>query len=322
MNEMPNQVAVFRHELQSMESQFTAALPPHIPVARFVRVLQTAIQGNPDLVNRCDRRSLWNAAMKCAQDGLLPDNREAVIIPYGDQAQYLPMIAGLRKKARNSGEISVWDAHVVHAKDEFEFELGDDPFIKHRPSLDDDPGPLIAAYSVCTLKDGMRSREVMSAHQIEKVRERSRVKRGGPWATDYDEMARKTVARRHSKVLPTSVDIDTLLQRDDDLYDLKGAGDAAIAGGDKPKTLAGRLDALAGPTISQTAMASREQQGGDEGAGDGDADGAPAPAQNSAVDLQPPAAASPAKSPAAEPEARAYRPGTGSARLSDLDVGE
>lgn len=324
MNEnMPNQVAVFRHELQTMEPQFAAALPPHITVARFARVLQTAIQNNPDLLYKCDRRSLWNSAMKCAQDGLVADNREAAIVVYGDQAQYLPMIAGLRKKARNSGEIATWDAQVVHAKDQFEFELGDTPFIRHRPCLDEDPGPVIAAYSVALLKSGEKSREVMSVYAIEKVRARSRAKKGGPWFSDYEEMCRKSVARRHSKVLPTSVDIDTLLQRDDDLYDLKsGAGDAAIAGGDKHKTLAGRLDALAGPA-RETALASREQQGGDEGAG---ASEAPAPAP--AADIQPPAAAqapgsaSPAMTPAAEPEARPYRPGTGSARLSDLDVGE
>jgi recombination protein RecT len=327
--ERPNEVAVIRHELAGMTEQFKSALPAHIPVERFCRVVMTALQNNPDLVRKCSRRSLWNSAMKAAQDGLLPDGREGAIVDYGGEAQWLPMIAGLRKKARNSGEIATWDAQVVHAKDAFEFELGDEPFIRHRPCLDEEPGQVIAAYSVAVLKSGEKSREVMSIAAIEKVRARSRAKKSGPWFSDFEEMCRKTVARRHSKVLPTSTDLDDLLRRDDDLYDIKGAGDAAIAGGDKHKTLAGRLDALAGPTISQTALASREhRQDGDEGAGDGDAGGAPAPAQNSGADNQPPASAqaagspSSAKSPAAEPEARAYRPGTGGARLSDFsDVG-
>jgi recombination protein RecT len=327
VTERPNEIAVIRHELAGMTEQFKSALPAHIPVERFVRVVMTALQNNPDLVRKCSRRSVWNSAMKAAQDGLLPDGREGAIVDYGGEAQWLPMIAGLRKKARNSGEIATWDAQVVHAKDAFEFELGDEPYIRHRPCLDEEPGQVVAAYSVAVLKSGEKSREVMSVTAIEKVRARSRAKKGGPWFTDYEEMCRKTVARRHSKVLPTSTDLDDLLRRDDDLYDMKGAGDAAIAGGDKHKTLAGRLDALAGP-FRETALASREQrQDGDEGAGASEAP-APAPAQNSAADNQPPAAAqaagspSPAKTPAAEPEARAYRPGTGSARLSDLDVGE
>jgi recombination protein RecT len=325
--ERPNEIAVIRHELAGMTEQFKSALPAHIPVERFVRVVMTALQNNPDLVRKCSRRSLWNSAMKAAQDGLLPDGREGAIVEYGGEAQWLPMIAGLRKKARNSGEIATWDAQVVHAKDAFEFELGDEPYIRHRPCLDEEPGQVIAAYSVAVLKSGEKSREVMSIAAIEKVRARSRAKKGGPWFSDFEEMCRKTVARRHSKVLPTSTDLDDLLRRDDDLYDMKGAGDAAIAGGDKHKTLAGRLDALAGP-VRETALAFREhRQDGDEGAGASEAP-TPAPAQNSAADVQPPAAAqaagspSPAKTPAAEPEARAYRSGTGGARLSDVsDVG-
>lgn len=241
---VPNQVAVLRHELDNMSGQFKAALPAHIPVERFCRVLMTALQQNPDLV-KCSRRSLWNAAMKCAQDGLLPDGREAALIPYGDEVQYIPMIAGIRKKVRNSGEIATWDAQVVRANDEFEFELGDDPFIKHKPSLDADPGSVVAAYSIAILKSGEKSREVMSITAIEKVRGRSRMKKGGPWFTDYDEMCRKTVARRHSKVLPMSTDLDDLLRRDDDLYDMKAASDAALPDNRK-KTIVGRLDALAG----------------------------------------------------------------------------
>ena len=277
MNDAPNPVVVLRHEMQGMEAQFKAALPAHIPAERFMRVLMTAIQNNPKLVN-VDRRSLWNAAMRAAQDGLLPDGREGAIVDYkgkhGPVAQWMPMIAGLRKKVRNSGEIATWDANVVREKDHFEFRLGDDPLIVHMPSLDADPGKVIAAYSIATLKSGEKSREVMSVAEIERVRERSRVKStDGPWFTDYAEMCRKTVVRRHSKSLPMSTDLDDLIRRDDDLYDLKGAADRSE---EKP-ALADRLSALAAavetaPTIdgeaAEAADATTEtavQSSGDSG---------------------------------------------------------
>jgi recombination protein RecT len=227
-------IVVLRNQLESMGAQFQAALPAHIPVERFKRVVMTAIQNNPDLVN-ADRHSLWNATMRAAQDGLLPDGREGAMVIYNTKAkangkevwvqavQWMPMIAGVRKKVRNSGEISTWDAHVVHAKDAFEYELGDDPFIKHKPCMDGDPGPVIAAYSVATLKSGEKSREVMTRGQIEKVRAVSKSKDGPAWRDWYEEMCRKVVARRHSKVLPMSTDLDDLMRRDDDLYDFKGA---------------------------------------------------------------------------------------------------
>jgi recombination protein RecT len=249
---VPNEAQVLRHELQNMEGQFKAALPAHIPVERFARVVMTALQNNPDLVRKCDRRSLWNSAMRAAQDGLLPDGREGAIVAYGSQAQWMPMIAGIRKKVRNSGEIATWDAQVVRAKDIFKYQLGDDPFIQHEPSLDADPGAVVAAYSIAVLKSGEKSREVMSVAAIEKVRGRSKAKNNGPWVSDYEEMCRKTVARRHSKLLPMSTDLDDLIRRDDDLYDIKGAGDEAQP--ERKKTIAGRLDALAAlPTSVDTA---------------------------------------------------------------------
>jgi recombination protein RecT len=101
----------------------------------------------------------------------------------------------------------------------------DSPFIKHKPSLDPDPGQVVAAYSVATLKSGEKSREVMTVAQINKVRAISKAKDSGPWVAHYAEMCRKTVARRHSKVLPMSTDLDDLIRRDDALYDFEGKSD-------------------------------------------------------------------------------------------------
>lgn len=247
---MPKPIDEARLQLQQMNSQFQAALPAHIPAERFARVVMTALQNNPTLL-KCERRSLWNAAMRAAQDGLLPDGREGAMAPYKDrdgnfQAQWMPMIFGIRKKARNSGEIGTWEAYCVYENDAFEFELGDEPFIRHKPALGD-RGKIIAAYSIATLKDGSKSREVMSIKEVEEVRAKSKAK-NGPWddATFYPEMVRKTVARRHSKVLPMSSDLDDLIRRDDDLYDVAGAREEAQAArGGKPQSLAGALDNLA-----------------------------------------------------------------------------
>lgn len=257
-------LVVFKREMEMRIPEFTAALPAHIPAERYARVLMTAVQTNPDLL-KVDRRSLFNSAMKCAQDGLLPDGREAALVVYNDYklgniAQYMPMIAGLRKKVRNSSEIATWDANIVYEHDDFEYELGDNPFIRHKPFMGGEHGKIIAAYSVAVLKTGEKSREVMTWAQIESIRARSsgwKAFKAGkikstPWSTDEGEMARKTVARRHSKVLPMSTDLDDLIRRDDALYDMEGASDAtAAARGTKSLTLASKLDALAGSPVAQ-----------------------------------------------------------------------
>lgn len=292
-------IVVLEQQIDERSTQFAAALPAHIPVERFKRVVLTAVQNNPGLI-RVERRSFFTSCMKAAQDGLLPDGREAALVEYKDRergliAQYMPMIAGIRKKVRNSGEIVDWNAYVVYENDEFDYQLGDDPFIKHKPLLSGDRGKLIAAYSVATLKGGEKSREVMSITEIEKVKNVSRSKNSqyGPWAQWFEEMARKTVARRHSKVLPMSTDLDDLIRNDDTLYDLNAAREEAQKESRRP-TLSGMLDAIAetpsaliehDPTTGEVTE-SAEPGFGDLGASVGDGAGraasaAPAPEQPS-----------------------------------------
>ena len=233
-----NPLVVLNSQLEKRAAQFQAALPAHIPVERFKRVLLTAIQQNPKLAT-ADRPSLFTSAMKAAQDGLLPDGREGALVIYNtkmrvggaekwvDAVQWMPMIAGIRKKVRNSKEIATWDAKVVYEKDEFLYEDGLDLILKHRPYLDGDPGPVKAAYSVARLKTGEVSVEVMTKFQIDRIRAMSKSKDKGPWVDHYAEMAKKTVARRHSKVLPMSTDLDDLIRRDEELYDMESASDKA-----------------------------------------------------------------------------------------------
>mgnify|MGYP001156496481 CR=1 FL=1 len=209
-------------DVQRMEKQFALALPEHVSPEKFVRVVMTAINTNPDL-QKADRQSVLAAAMKCAQDGLLPDGREAALVTYGNKAQYLPMIAGVLAKVRRSGELRTISAHIVYENDAFTYTLGDDERIEHQPRLDGPRGKPIAAYAIAKTKDGGVYREVMSVEQINQVRNVSRAKNAGPWVQWWDEMARKTVLRRLSKRLPMSTDLVQLFQRDDDHYDLSQA---------------------------------------------------------------------------------------------------
>ncbi|EUC94081.1 recombinase RecT, partial [Providencia alcalifaciens] len=49
--------------------------------------------------------------------------------------------------------------------------------------------------------------EVMTYNQIEKVRNSSKAGKNGPWATHWEEMAKKTVIRRLFKYLPVSIEM-------------------------------------------------------------------------------------------------------------------
>ena len=231
-----NPLVKLHEQLEQRTAQFQAALPAHIPAERFKRVLMTAIQQNPKLAT-ADRPTLFTSAMKAAHDGLLPDGREGALVIYNtkikvggvdkwvDAVQWMPMIGGIRKKVRNSKEIATWDAKVVYDKDEFIYEDGLDLTLKHKPYLDGPAGEVRAAYSVAKLKSGEVTVDVMPRWQIDRIRNLSKSKDKGPWVDHFAEMAKKTVARRHSKVLPMSTDLDDLLRGDEELYDMDSASD-------------------------------------------------------------------------------------------------
>lgn len=219
MSETRSNIDDIRHNLGLMQSQFKALFPTQQHVDRFVRVVMTAVQQNVDLLEPTLRVAFYSACMRCAQDGLMPDGREAALVVYkgnNPTISYQPMIEGMMKKLRNSGDIvGAPRVHVVKANDEFDYQLGDEERIVHKPALTN-RGVTTGAYSIVRLKSGDVSREYMDKDSIDAIRKRSRSPDKGPWATDYDEMARKTVFRRHYKKLPKSSDLDNVLAADDE----------------------------------------------------------------------------------------------------------
>lgn len=202
----PHQELVSQIRGDQFKQEISRALPGGISADRFVRVTVTALNQAPELVT-CDKTTLFSAVIKCAQDGLLPDGREAALVKFGDTATYMPMVGGLRKIAAKH-QLSL-TAFVVHENDEFDYELGVSPSIHHKPPrLGEDRGEPIGAYAVATdQRTGEKFLDVMSKGEIERIRQESKGKNSGPWSKHWGEMARKTVARRLFKQLPLA-DID------------------------------------------------------------------------------------------------------------------
>lgn len=242
-------LVAFRTQLERRADEFKMVLPAHITPEKFQRTVLTAIQSDPGLLD-ADRQSLLMSCMKAAQDGLLPDKREAALVTFKENkqvngqwesrllVQYMPMVYGLRKKILQSGEVTDITARAVYRREmeegAFIYEEGTEAMLRHRPLMDltdeqagDDQ--IIAFYSMATYKDGTKSYEVMRRFEVDKVREKSqtgatRDKKGnprkpsGPWVDWYPEQGKKTVMRRHSKTLPMSGDILDVEAADDTLY--------------------------------------------------------------------------------------------------------
>jgi recombination protein RecT len=183
------------------KQQVAIALPEGVNPDRFVRVMATALLDNPDIAVKADINSVFQAGLKAAQDGLMPDGREAAFVLFGNQCVYLSMVGGLRKIAAEFG----WSIRsaVVYANDRFEVTLGMDATLVHipvRPGAE--RGVKIAAYAVGAHKDGRKEFEVMTAAEVAQVRKVSRASDRGPWVQWEDQMWEKSAARRLFKKLP------------------------------------------------------------------------------------------------------------------------
>ena len=202
----------------AFRQQVALALPRHMTPERFCRVALNAFLRTPKLLE-CSRESLLKAFMDLSAFGLEPDGRRAHLIPFGREVTLIIDYKGIVECVRRSGEVSYIHADVVYSGDHFVCAQGSGARLEHTRVFGD-RGSLVAAYSFVRLKDGSESFDVMSIEEIEKVRKRSKAANNGPWVTDYDEMAKKTVFRRHSKWLPFSSEIREVIEHDDQLIDV------------------------------------------------------------------------------------------------------
>lgn len=242
-----------RQAIERMAPEFKMALPVHVTPEKFIRVAMTAINGNPEL-RQADRTSLFASVTRLAQDGLLADGREAALVIFNTKnkatnqwekrVQAMPMIAGLLKLMRQSGEVAWVDAHIVCENDRFIYRPGLDDVPVFEPDWFGDRGKPIGAYAIAKLKTGeIVPPEIMSLAAIEKVRSVSRSKDKGPWVDWWDQQALKTVLRRFLKRLPTSADVERAFDRDETMQ-AQFDGEPALAVEHEPMPRLSRLDAI------------------------------------------------------------------------------
>src|SRR6267378_3602920 len=181
---------------------------------KLIRVALTAIQGDNKLM-KCSPVSVVGSVIQLAQVGLVPDGflGQAYLVPFWSSAdkcfEAVPIIGyrGYGELAVRSGKATSVDAHVIYAGDQFDYEYGGNPFLKHKPMMDPKKrGDPIGAYAIVYMVSGPHRFEVMPLDAILKIQMDSK---GGdsedsPWKKWWEEMARKTPLRKLAKWVPLS----------------------------------------------------------------------------------------------------------------------
>lgn len=208
--------STMQNYIKKMEGEIKKALPSVMTPERFTRITLSALSTNPKL-GETTPNSFLGAMMTAAQLGLEPNTPlgQAYLIPFYNgkkkqlECQFQIGYKGLIDLAYRSGEISSIQAHTVYENDEFEFEFGLDPKLKHVPYKGSDKGDPAWFYAVFKMKDGGFGFEVMSVDDIrDHAKKYSQSYNGdySPWKTAFEEMAKKTVLKKALKYAPMKSD--------------------------------------------------------------------------------------------------------------------
>ncbi|MDE2104911.1 MAG: recombinase RecT [Patescibacteria group bacterium] len=216
--------------LEKYKQNIAMALPRHLTPERMIRVAITAVSQSPRL-QECDLLTICGCVVQASQLGLDQSLDECFLVPFwnkkakngrgGYDCQLIVGYQGKIKLVSNTGELLGIKANVVRENDDFEFDDGIEPIVKHRYSHIKDRGKVIGYWAGVKLKSGFTSVSFMTVQEAEEHRDRfamTRSKDGkvfGVWIDNPDAMALKTCIHKCLKYVPKSADQQTAWNLDE-----------------------------------------------------------------------------------------------------------
>lgn len=208
-------VQTFPAMLEKFKGEIARALPKHMSGDRLARIALTEFRKNPKL-GQCDPRSVFAAVVMGSQLGLEPGIMgQSFLVPYGKQCQFIPGWQGYVDLVSRSGRATVWTG-AVFGGDEFEYALGDRPFVRHVPCGEDDPALITHAYAVGRVNGcEWPVIEVWPVKRVLKHRDKyNKVGKAHYSFNQWEMYCRKVVLLQVVKYMPKSIELNTASQLD------------------------------------------------------------------------------------------------------------
>lgn len=231
----------FRALLKSQWGKIQSVMPKGASPERLFQLAVSAYNQTPKLAE-CSNISMLSCVMKCASLGLEPSAVDglgrAYILPYWNSksrhmdAQVIIGYKGMIELARRSGQIKSIHAQAVYEGDDYEHwedETGQH-FRFVAADVEHTPENLTDVYMTAHLKDGGFIFVTMTKREVDAVRKRSKSPNDGPWVTDYEAMALKTVIRRSFRYLPVSTEAQAAAAADETTPDYSAVLNPVVEG--------------------------------------------------------------------------------------------
>lgn len=199
--------------LDRMKPQIALALPKHMSADRMARLALTAFSTNKAL-QVCKPDTILASLMTATQLGLEPGiGGQGYLIPYKETCTFVPGWKGLVDLVARSGRATVWTG-AVFAGDHFDFQLGDQPYCRHKPG--DSDGVFTHVYAIGRVKDSempvievwTRGKVQKHLNQYNKVGDRHYAKAS---ESNFEMYARKVALLQVLKYMPQSIELANAL---------------------------------------------------------------------------------------------------------------
>ncbi len=202
-------LVAFKNNLDRMKAQIALALPKHMNADRMTRLAMTAFSTTPAL-QQCSMQSIAGSLMIAAQLGLEPNvNGQGYLVAYKTTCTFVPGWKGLVDLVARAGRATVWTG-AVYAGDDFDYQLGDTPYCRHKPG--DSGGNFTHVYAIGRVKGAdMAVIEVWTRAKVEKHLQQYNKVGGRHYAktdeNNFEMYARKVALLQVLKYMPSSVEL-------------------------------------------------------------------------------------------------------------------
>ena len=203
---MSNNMSIWMQSLTSAYPKFEAINPEK---AKSELGFAMQLFQNSSELQKCDPQSILNAVVNVARTSITlnPVMRLAYLVPRNKKCVLEFSYMGLVALLRDNGCIKSISAHIVYEDEQFEYDVAENK-IYHKPTFakteaEHNKREIIGCYSRATLPNGENVFEFMPMWEIEKVKRNSlgSDSKYSAWQTWRDEMIKKSVIKRHFKML-------------------------------------------------------------------------------------------------------------------------
>jgi recombination protein RecT len=215
------QIVTVQDFITKKKDLIARVLPKAITPERLLGIFEMILNSSPKL-KECSQKSLIGAVIQTAQLGLQPGNIGHIhLIPFNNkgvlECQLIIGYRGYVELVNRSKEATILSAEVVYEKDQFQYEQGLNPILRHIPA-GGDRGEKIGVY--CIAKNLLANEKVfvyLQKEDVEKIKAASKSASSdySPWSTWPDEMWKKSAVKRITKYLPLSAESEKAISADE-----------------------------------------------------------------------------------------------------------